>query len=314
MDNYTLIDEEVHQEDTTTYSGTFLEYESFDDGVYNVTGMYNTEPTTDDMRLYYTATGMWFRFSEINIPKNAKITNVALQLYVEDRYTGEYYATPAHACFQRSATPPLQITSEEDFNSREKTIEHFDFYFNTTDPATLNYTSILQELVSMPDWQEENNTVLIMLYTDHVTIGGSQESRYRVRTYDYDTTPYSTNSPKLYVEYQLPGGASGEYITSSGIDIKDTYNLNTVSGISDIKAISHNIFSKRGLDRANHNDMGIVPLTLISGTTYSGTYFLPQDIKYTCINYIEDSNPHTNDTWLLTDFSTNEFGFTTISG
>lgn len=315
VDNYTLIDETIHQEDTaTTYSDTFLEYDTLDDGCYTAANFYNTATTTDGFALSYEDQAIWFRFSNVNIPKHAKIISANIQLYVEDRYTSVSYSRTAYGCFQKSGTEVSQVTGISDLTSRTKTDSNVSFVFYTTEPTTLNYASSLQELVDMDDWQEESNKILFQFYLLYASSGGSATDRYRVRTYTYRDDPYHSDSPKLFVEWSLPGGDNDEYVTTSGIDTRDTYNVNTASGISNIFAINHNIFSKRDFDLANNNDLHLIPLAVVSGTTYSGTTLVPPDRKYKCLNYIEEKNPYTNDTWLLTDMATNEFGFTTISG
>ncbi len=314
VENCTLIDEQVYQEDTTiTYNNTFLEYDTLDDGYYRVSNYYNTHTTTDLLYLYGDS-GIYFRFSGVDIPKNAKIITAKIQAYEEFRHQHPtQYVAYMYSAFQKSGTPPNQITSTADFKSRELTHARVNFWINLEDPRTKEYKESLQELVSRSDWQEEDNSILYLLWNLTSEGQSSTDDRWRVRLYPYDNDPYSANTPKLYVEWQLPGGDSGEYVSSDNLSRKDTYTVNTISGTSEIFAVNHNVFSKRKFDVANTDDMALNSLVVIEGTTYSGIKLLPTDRTYTCSNFIEDKNPATDTNWSRTDILNSEFGFVTTS-
>lgn len=323
--NYTLIDEQVHQEDTTaTYSNTFLQQSGLDDGsdiYYGGTPTFNNTATntTDSKDMYIDPAGaygpsyQWFRFHGVTIPKNATITSAYLDVYRHEYFNLTQPTLNEQKVYaEYKGTAPADVTALGQIQNRSAT-----YATTITDIGThlngLDIANVIQDLVYRHDWQEVDNSVMIISryrYTDFDENG----CRINYRTYEYRNDPYHSDSPKLFVEWSLPGGDNDEYVTTSGIDTRDTYNVNTVSGISNIFAINHNIFSKRHFDLINDNDLYLIPLAVVSGTTYSGTALVPPDTVYKCLNYIEEKNPYTNDTWLLTDMATNEFGFTTTSG
>jgi hypothetical protein len=323
VENYTLIDEPIYQEDYTTYSETFLEDSGLDDGgditrasnqYFSNTGTTTTNGQTFYINPVYPPTWVWFTFHNLSIPKNSKITSANMSLY-RQTYTGLYNSTTneQNVWAQKAGSNPTPITAinQAKYITRTNTVV-------TTPLATqlnnLEIGPVIQELVSRHDWQEENNTVQILVryrYTNDNS--GWIEISYR--TYEWSNDPYNSNSPKLNISWQLPGGDNNEYINSSALEVKDTYNLNDLNNTSEIFAINHNIFSKREYDRVNTNDLALVPLVTVGGTSYSGVKFLPTDRFYSCNNLIEEKNPSTGLNWQSTELSLNEFGFvTTASG
>ncbi len=314
VENYTLIDEYIHQEDdTVTYNDTFLMYHANDCGNYYSTSFWSGGTVSNYYDLSNLVNSMWLRFSGVNIPKNAKILTVSLQIYIESRYTSASYGRVDYSRFQKSSTPVTQPTSISDFTSRSFTNASVPFTMYQTSPTTLNYKDPLQELVSMFDWQEQDNIILFSFNQLYFDGGSSGTDKLRIRNYAYSNDPFHANSPKLYVEWQLPGGDRDEYVKSENLDNKETYNLNTISGSSEIFAINHNIFAKRKFDTANTDDMCLNSIVKIGVTTYSGVKLLPTDRTYTCSNFIIEKNPNTGISWISSDISDNEFGFVTTS-
>ena len=317
VSNYSMINESVYTEDTTTYSGTFLEYASGDDGGYHGDSFYSTSTTTNFLVNSTTLNmGLFFRFSGINIPRGAKIITAKLQVYTVTRHTSSAYIHTFEMAFQKSGTPPNQITSISDFNSRVVTYARKTTYLYNEDPTTINNKDSLQELVNRDDWLEENNSVILKFYTISIPGGSSTSSeRYNVRQYDYSNDPYSANSPRLYIEWQLPNGSSGTYVVADDINKKDSYGF-TASGISDIFAVKHNFVAKRYLDRMRTDDLCLLPVITDGITTYSGGQkFYFKDTNYVCLSNINDLNPITDTSWTLSNLQDYDFGFmTTISG
>ncbi|MBV5347600.1 hypothetical protein JZU46_05230 [bacterium] len=317
--NYTMINEQIYAEDTTIYNNTFLEYASGDDGYFSDNNVANTTSTIMDVYFstnYYPSC-FWCRFSNVSIPRNAKIIKANIQFAIEYNQLVSFSSYDLFNTiygFQKSGTPVAQITSVADFESRPLTDNILQTRIASAEPTTQNYKDSLQELVSLDNWQEENNSVMFILSRHGYTnVNGVP---YKVRTYNYSNDPYSANSPKLYVEWQLPSGASGTYVRSSNIDDKDSYRLSTLSGVPNVFAIKQNIIAKRYLDRANTDDLYLMPIITNGVTTYSGSTKLPfKDTYYSCSSKISEENPITSSIWLPTDLQNYEFGFiTTYSG
>jgi len=320
VENYTLINDQPYVEDSTVYNNTFLEYASEDDGYYNTqTGVtFSNTATTMNINTYTSkANCLYFRFSQVSIPKHALITKVNLQLYVELRQINATYSDVMETSysFQKSGTSVSQVTDRADLDSRPVTTACIRSKITYVDPLTQNYKDSLQELVSSDDWQEESNSVLFLIKLTLDYAPNNMEV-FRVRSYNYSNDPYSNNTPKLYVEWQLPGESSGTYITSTALDNIESYSLASSLVSSPIFALSHNIIAKRHLDRANTDDLCLLPIITDGFTTSSGgnkLYF--KDTTYSQSYSIHDINPLTSTTWASTDLQNYDFGFiTTYSG
>lgn len=312
--NYTVVSG-THVNDDTIYTNTFYEYDSADDGEYwNNTGFNNTDTTTVNFDINGYEQGLYLRFSGVTIPKFAEIISAYIQVVVEYRYTSSSYDFTNYAGFQDTGTPAAQVTGYSDANGRALTPYTQAFTFRYTDPTTINFKDSLQYLVNKDNWQEENNVVLWKVHQYYSGGGGSSLERWRIRTYDYSNDPLSSNSPRLYVQWKLPGGDSGNYVYSVTQDAKDSYNFQDTSGISTIHCIKQSTFAKMAYDRSNPNIPNLANLVVISGSVYMNNTGVRDDLQYKEAPSLWELNPHTSLPWTLTDLNALEAGMTTISG
>lgn len=320
IENYELVNERVLLDDTTTYSQDFLVYNITDDG-YEVPSSSpvfgNTTILVPDDNSFVGSGNppsyFWFKFSEISIPKNARITNAHLdvyrELYSNVEYPDDNILTIAAENSGNGSSVPMAL-------GQVTTWPLTSISANAslgTHPNDLDLSAVIQELVNLSDWEAFNNTVTIMLnmrYADN-ELESWVDIRYRAHAYYND--PYHANATKLHVEWTIPYDDSGEYIHTSDKDIRDSYNMTSYSGTNSIYAVNHNIFTKRLLAPSNPDNLKIVS-TYINGTTYSGIPTLPKDEMYFCNSSISELNPKTMLDWEVSDLTTAEFGFTTISG
>lgn len=316
VSNYSMVNEAVYQQDTTTYSGTFPVMYSGDDGGFQDTAFYSNVTTTSFLQLVTSVPmGLFFKFSGLNIPKNAKILTAKLQVYTVARYTTTSYRLNFEMAFQKISTPPNTISSISDFNSRTITNAKKTTQLYNEDPTTINNKDSLQELVDNVNWLEENNSVLLKFYkTSSIDTGSASSERYNIRQYDYTNDPYSESTPRLYVEWQLPTDPLGTYIKAEDINKKDSYSF-TVSGISNIFAIKYDMVAKRFLDRARTDDLALIPIVTDGATTYNEGKVNFKDINYINKYVISEKNPFSDLAWELEDLQSYEFGIlTTTSG
>ena len=310
--NYLMVNEPTYLKDTTIHSETFFIYSGEDDGGFFFNSFYNTSITTSYLTCENRYMGLFFKFSNINIPKNSKILSAKLQVFTEGRYTGSNYIQTFTMCFYKSGVASPTIVDLNDFKNRSTTTTKESFLLYQVDPTTINNSGSLQELVNMADWQEENNSIILKLYNSNNGGGsGSSSPRYNIRQFEYTNEPTSPSTPKLYVEWQQPNDASGTYLYSNDIDKKETYKV-TTSGLNEIRAVKYNVVGKRFLDRTNNNDMAIMPILSDDVVTYSGSKLVYKDTNYTCNFSIDEKNPITDLVWSEEDIQTLDFGVVTI--
>lgn len=321
VENYTQVDDEIYPEDDTLYESYFLEYSGDDDGTQWWSGttktFTNNQTTMCHQDSYYDGSNyknyFWWRFSNINIPRNAVITRAWLDVYLHGyafTYDSNLYN---HIFAYRSGTDPGKITALGQIESIPWT---YNYHYNTGNAYIdgVSIVPIIQELVSRSDWDEEDNAILLVQRV-YNSSGSENYGTLRYRAYEYYNDPANVNSPRLFVEWKLPGGDNNNYLSSINLGDKETYNFSALEAADEILAISHNIFSKRNLQTANTDDMSFRTLTTISGTTYSGTKNLPDDRKYTCCVVVDDVNPVTLAPWQPEDLPGTTFGYvTTTSG
>ncbi len=316
VDNYEIINDTTYSGSGTTYSATYYEYSGLDDGGYartsnlttllfDNTGVAVFNPMTIYMNINTYASYLWFRFSNINIPKNAKITS-AYMILNKLQETVQPETNTQDIFAQKIGTPATQVTSSADFLSRKFTKNKYV----TTQGATASnciITSVIQELVDQTDWQEIDNSVLIV---SNIYYSNKDQSWISVgyTSYEANNNPTHVNSPKLYVEWQLPEDTGSKYIYTENIDIVDTYTFNTLSGATSIKAISLNTV-------ANVSGTGMyLTGTTLSGSNLNNSYNLLPKTRYKNNSYIFENNPYSNVPWTISSLATTEFGFTTTSG
>jgi hypothetical protein len=322
--NYTLINDPIYQQDNTVnYNNIFYEYAGADDGCYiqntnEINWVFNNSSTLVAHDSIYMNSGnggtnshFWFRFSSVSIPKNAKI----IQAYIiANRYDTPIQPTTnqLQIYFQKLGSPAPQVASSSDFYARSFTYNTYTGAYGDN-ISNKNISSSLQELVDLPDWQEENNSVLAVVkikYTS-TSIGGVW-SRYT--SYEANNNPYHAQSPKLFVEWQLPDDDSDKYLKSDSYNDVDTYSMTTTSGLSNILAVNYCAATKRELDLDETNDVFLQATMVSGGSTYLSTTILPNSSRYLFTPMIVEKDPCTNLPWVYDSIVNNYFGFTTISG
>ncbi len=315
--NASIITNTVYPINTQTYNSTYYEYSGADDGSYVRNGsgadwvFNNTSVMVPSVASIYMDTNTrscyyWFRFSNINIPKNAKITNAYL-LVNPTEIISEDDINEQLIFFEKSGTPVTQITSSADLLSRKFT------YNKTKIPqqgniANRDIKASLQELVDLPDWQQNNNSILAVIDLHYVDTNYSY-IRVGYTAYEANNDSYHVNSPKLYIEWQLLEEAGSKYIYSSSLGSTDTYMLSVPSGITNILALSSDIIAKK--------DMGVdlyLTSTMVSGSNTTNSGSILPTTKYSMLSFIQDVTPDSLEDWKDTFITANEFGFTTISG
>lgn len=314
-DNKDIITNTVYPSNTTTYSGTFYEYASADDGGYtrqptwafNNTGVTVPSPSVIYMDQNTTYSYYWFRFSNINIPKNSKITNAYLVVNATVTQTTNIESNIQQIFMQKSGTPPAQVTSYSDFIARK-------FTYNKTsikqghNVSNKDIKASFQELVDLSTWQESNNSVLVAINIYYVdTISNYVNCGYT--SYDANNDPYHVNSPKLVVEWQLPAETT-KYVYTVDLGARDTYYLNTSSGVENPLAVSVNITAKKSSDSTLY-----LASTVTSGINYTVSQQTIPKTRFKTISFIYDTTPDTSESWSEEFLTNDEFGFvTTVSG
>lgn len=316
--NFDIVNDTTYSGSTVKYSSTYYEYSGLDDGnyartssaitpVFNNTGVTIPSPANIYMNVNSSTNYFWFRFSNISIPKNAKITNAYLIL--NKLYNPVLPETNTQLIFaQKIGTAAAQVTSSSDLLSRSFTKN----VYTTTQGADASYCNIykvIQELVDQVDWLETNNSVLVatnIFYSNKdqtwISIGYT--------SYEANNDPYHINSPKLFIEWELPEEVDNRYIYSNSISTKDCYYLPTVSGLVDIKALSLNVIAKRDSDVNLY-----LASTIISGSVFEGSLKLLPKTRYKNNSFILEKDPVTNTYWDNSFLINKEFGFiTTLSG
>lgn len=314
--NYDILNDTTYSGSGTTYSGIYYEYSGLDDGGYarttssttmlfNNTGVTVLNPMTIYMNVTTYANYLWFRFSNINIPKNAKITNAYMILnklqstILPETNTQDIFA-------QKIGTPASQVISSADFLSRKFTKNK---YVTTqgVNASNCNIANVVQELVDQTEWQETNNSILIV---SNIYYSNKDQTYIALgyTSYEANNNPTHTNSPKLYVEWQLPEDTGAKYVCTENLNNTDCYTLNSLSGVTDVKAISLNVV-------ANVSGTGIyLTGTTLSGSNLSNSYNILPKTRYKTNSYIFENNPYSNVSWTITSLANTEFGFTTTSG
>lgn len=314
--NYSIINNTTYSGINTIYNATYYEYDGADDGgytrttgtiepVFNSPGVTVPNPMSIYMNENTYGSYFWFRFSNISIPKNAKIVNAymilnKLQVTTQpDTNTQELFA-------HKTGTPSTQVTSSTDFLSRKFTKNK---YVTTqgANASNCNISSVIQELVDQADWQENNNSVLLV---SKIFYSGKAQATIYVgyTSYEANSNYLHVNSPKLYVEWSLPEDVGSKYIYTENLNTTDSYIFNTLSGAADIKALSLNVV-------ANVSGTGMyLAGTTLSGSTLYSSYSLLPKTRYKNNSYIFENDPNSNVSWTMSSIMSTEFGFTTISG
>ncbi len=305
-----------HIKDTTTYSIHAYEYNSVDDGYANTyngdTTIHNDLPTLD---MYVAEDSykqlMWLRFSNVVIPNNAKIITAHVKLNIEANNYWAYITQKAAIEADVNAKP---IISREDFNSRTS-FDYIQFY-NSTGINIVEFKDSIQLLVDSLMWDGFNGGTVQILQRDVHNPGWPDHNHtaFRYTSFDAASDPYALNSPKLYVEYQLPGNDSGKYIYSDMDKITDTYRFDSLSSSTKIHAVSQSNITKMALNRANPNTPNLGGVILNGADKYVVRGGKLNDLQYRESAAIWQQNPVTSSGWLSTDLNGFEFGITTISG
>jgi len=319
--NYAIVNNAVHTSDLTKYSSIFYEYDSLDDGSYMWQQPDHTFNNTSTMvpsttcyinSGYISTSYQWFRFSNINIPKNAKISQAYLILNLVNDPFGSGSALTQNIYLHKSGLPASQILSHTDLFNRPYT--YIKYTANTTfSISNKDISSSLQELVDLPDWQQNDNSILVVAdiryYTNNL---GNYTKQFT--SYDANNNPYHSNSPKFFVEWYIPGEDSGKYLYTGDFNITDTYTMSTCSGVTDIKAIGLNTLTRRDFDLDTFNDKYLRSTVISGSNTYLGSNKLPSNISYKFSQNVLEEDPVVYAPWQDNFLEDKEFGFTTVSG
>ena len=317
LSNYDVVNDTTYSGSGTTYSGMYYEYSSLDDGgytrtsgdlakVFNNTGITVSNPMSIYMNENTDGNYLWFRFSNVSIPKNAKITNAYMILNklqvttLAETNTQDIFA-------QKIGTPAPQVLSSTDLLSRKFTKNKYV----TTQGATASYcniSSVIQELVDQVDWQETNNSILLL---SNIYYSSRSQTYIYVgyTSYEANNDSYHSNSPKLYVEWVLPEENEFKYIYTENLNQVDSYHINTLESISDIKGVSLNTIAKN-VSGTNMYLSSVV----ISGSNVNSTYTSLPENRYKNNSFIFDEDPFDVSSWVLSSILDKEFGFITTSG
>ncbi len=191
---------------------------SSDDAEQEV-GNHRANLTSSDLELVYDGhqqiVGM--RFTNIDIPKNATITNA--------------YVT-FHAKSSNSKSLSLKISAEDNGNSATFTDEKRNIS-NRAKTSTINWNNInawsenqtyntpdisnlIQHVIDRSDWNR-NNPITIFIE--------KKSSNHKRRAYSYDGN--SNKAPKLTIEYTTPGGSNGGSSNTADICYAQEYTEST---------------------------------------------------------------------------------------
>lgn len=322
---YEVIDGVTYERDII-YETTIPITNSANDGYFNSRQSFITSTNSIEWEGWTDIYGYdgksFFRFHGINIPKNATILEAKLKFVpYESGFINFIYMDGR---FENSGVPTIAPISEADLESRELTsIESRASWsgdYAITSNSSENLKNSLQELIDRDDWLEENNTVTII-----VGFGGyyGYDAYVRFRSYDwvwgqYNPQNYLSYLPQVYIKWKVAVIYDmSEYVQSTVNSYKDTYYHDTtttsgvtVSGLSDIYAIQHNLKSKYIVNSGAENDLGCKSVVIVSGTEYYSSL-----IDYTTSSgfygnelILFDENPETLSSWTGDDIANIEAG------
>lgn len=315
------------------YEATIPVSNSFDDGYFNTGQSFTTN--TNYIRWegwagIYGYDGMsFFRFHDINIPRNATILETTLKFVsYESAYANNLYMDGR---FESSGVPTTPPISQIDLESRELTSIESRASWSGDHSITLNTSTnlnnSLQELVDRYDWVAENNII-----TAIVSFGGyyGNDAYLAIRNYDWvwsQTNPqnYLEYLPQLYIKWQVDVIYDmSEYVQSTVNGHKDTYYHDTtttsgvtVSGLSDIYAIQHNLKSKYIVKQDAENVLDCKSVVIVSGTEHYSSLIdytvvtgteSAEDVFYKNKIVLFEENPETSFSWTGNDIVNLEAG------
>lgn len=303
-----------------------------DDGFFNYSNPFSTITNNILLEGYITINGYegkaFFRFNNINIPKNAVIEEAILKLTpYESSFVNNIYM---HGRFELSGGPTTRPTSQVDLESRELTSDATKATWDGQKLITFSETNSmhnsLQELVDMDDWQEEDNAVTVVIdFGGYALAGATAYVNVRNHNWVYNQgnpNDYLDVLPMLYLKWRVDTVYDmSEYVYSSSIGHKDTYYHEitvsgvTLSGIDDIYAVQHNLISKYIINNEAVSELGCKPMFLISGTEYFGDkvdYAATTSGFYLGEYTIFEQNPETHFAWSGKDIADMEAGSTII--
>ena len=167
----------------------------------------------------YDSAGM--RFNGIDIPQGAIITNAYIQFQAEETGTG----STSLEFWGEDTDNALQFSSASgNISSRQKTNESVTWEpssWNTVGEAgtgqrTSDLSSIVQEIIDRPGWQQLNSLVIIASGT------GGREAE----SYDGDASA----APLLHIEWRLPDGSAPTNFEISGTQVFENSAEGTIIG------------------------------------------------------------------------------------
>jgi len=303
-----------------------------DDGFFNSVYSFSTSSNNILLEGYTAINGYegkaFFRFNNINIPKNAIIEEAILKLTpYESAFVNSIYM---HGRFELSACPTIRPISQVDLESRALTSDATKATWDGQKLITFNETNSmhnsLQELVDMDNWQEEYNTVTVIIdFGSYTHLGSTAYARVRNYNWVYDQTnpdDYLDQLPILYLKWSVETAYDmSEYVYGSTIGHKDTYYHDTtvsgvtLSGIDNIYAVQHNLVSKYIINEGAVSELGCKPVFLVSGTEYFGDqvdYATTSSGFYLDERTIFEQNPETSSAWSGKDIVDMEAGSTIV--
>ncbi|MEM6964876.1 MAG: Ig-like domain-containing protein [Bacteroidota bacterium] len=158
------------------------------------------------------------RFEDIDLPANAVVTNAYVQFTADETHNNH---TPITIWGERDVHPDDFSYDQFDVSNRDKTVANTNWIpaaWNAVDEAGLaqqsaDISSILQEIISLPDWQAGGDVVLIL----HSELTG------RRTAISHDQSP--AKAPKLIIEFTSPE----EMMNMTTMPVQHSPSLNTLS-------------------------------------------------------------------------------------
>ncbi|MDD1669801.1 MAG: LamG domain-containing protein, partial [Methanomicrobiales archaeon] len=139
--------------------------------------------------IYYNNPSSGSRFTGVNVPKGATITNA----YLTYRAAATQPTPGSGKIYGQAADNPITFSTLDDYDARTRTTAYVQWapsaWVADTDYASPDIKTVIQEIVNRPGWASGNSLVLFVV-GDHANEGAG---------ISYDWSP--TYAPKLHIEY-----------------------------------------------------------------------------------------------------------------
>lgn len=306
------------QNNTTEHSHVYWVDAQTDDGC-TALGMTNEQVEISGGPEGYS----FFRFTNVNIPRKAKINSALLFLTWAAGTSGspKYVHTTAqqtgyaHAVFNASEISTIFARGTDyDANGRLK-IYWLGTYNRSGDPLGYRYdlADILQVLVDRHDWQEVNGAFIIIMYHRIYTTSGGYHRR--VYSWGYDSVNGTNKRANITVDFEVPY-EKDTYLYTTSTGIKEAFNFDTTGILGSVYGIQQNINTSH-IDSLFYSRLSHKAFSVVSGTSYSGLPFYENDGLGTNLSNsykVYEVNPETNSPWTQQAIAESAFGITTVSG